>query len=362
MITGRSIRTVYLPIIFVAAAALCFLIPYLPLQKWAASLILTITIIMIAGIVIYHLATREQDQSLPQSSFISTALPPAERREERVTNVLLPTNRDDYYFLFSATVIWLPVRGVKDEPRTNMAALAVDAVLTRARIITDQRDPGNASLVQHELASSLGEIQIEDTRRLQVMAESVQLTLPEDDQERLNKLAAVRKEEAIWEHERKYEQSRREYLSEDVLKNPGSAVVWWLSRNDDHVEKTVQDIGLLSQLTSAAHDRDIPSAFSDLRPWPTPEDIPDSPYHGPNGSDGAQSSESGVSATDHFGAFLLAINLGEHDPQRCLFARQVADLAARHGRQEVAEEIVRRFDVSEATDDPSDLGKEADGS
>ncbi len=31
------------------------------------------------------------------------------------------------------------------------------------------------------------------------MAESVQLVLPDHDQERLDKLAAVRKEEAIWD-------------------------------------------------------------------------------------------------------------------------------------------------------------------
>jgi hypothetical protein len=63
---------------------------------------------------------------------------------------------------------------------------------------------------------------------------------------------ADRVRKAIWEHQRKYEQNKRAYLGRDVLKDPGSAVVWWLARNDDHVEKTVQAIGLLAQLSSAA--------------------------------------------------------------------------------------------------------------
>jgi hypothetical protein len=284
------------------------------------------------------------------------AVRPVERWEERVTDVLLSSKREDYYFLFSATVLWSPMRAAMDESVINMAALAVDAVLSRAREITEQRDPGNASLVRHELASALSEMQSDATGYLRARAESVQLVLPDHDQQRLDRLAAVRKDKAIWEHERKYEQSKREYLGGDVLKDPGSAVVWWLAKNDDRVEKTVQDIGLLAQLSSAANNTDVPETFRQLVSGLASAHVPD-PFHlDLDGSGASQSSESGKSATDHFEAFLRAMDLIEGDPERVLFARRVADLAVRQGRQEVADEMVHRFD----TPDNAEHSSEAD--
>lgn len=109
------------------------------------------------------------------------------------------------------------------------------------------------------------------TGRVQAMALDITLSLSEPDQERLDKLAAVRKDEDVWEHERKYEQSRRAYLGEDVLKDTGSAVVWWLHRNEDSIDTTVKDIGLLAQLTSAANDEDISERLQHLIPHAVPE-------------------------------------------------------------------------------------------
>ncbi|WP_326602226.1 hypothetical protein [Streptomyces sp. NBC_01800] len=73
-------------------------------------------------------------------------------------------------------------------------------------------------------------------RHLQAMTEDVRPTLHQHDQERLDGLAGVRKDQAVWEHQRKHEQSTHKYLGEDVLKDTGSAVVWWLAKNDEQVD------------------------------------------------------------------------------------------------------------------------------
>jgi hypothetical protein len=272
-------------------------------------------------------------------------MPSMKRREKPITDVLLPSNRDDYYFLFSATVYWSPTRAVTDESMVNMAAFAVDAILGRAREIAERRDPGHASLVRYELAGALGKMLPDATGHLQAMAKSVKLVLPEPDQQRLDKLASVRKEKAIWEHERKYEQSKREYLGRDVLKDPGSAVVWWLTKNDEQVEKTVQDIGLLAWLSSAANNTDVPESFQRLIQGPIFAHASVQPPLDLNGSGASQPPESAKSAADHFEDFLRAMNLTEGDPQRLLFARQVTGLAAKYGSQEVADQLIRRFDT-----------------
>jgi hypothetical protein len=266
--------------------------------------------------------------------------------QERITDVMLPSAREDYCFLFSAMVSWSPMPSASvNEPVTNMSALAIDAMLRRACDITARREPDNVSLVRHELGSELGRMRKDSTGCLLVMAESVQLVLPDHDQQRLEKLAAVRKDEAVWEHERKYEQSKREYLGADVLKDPGSAVVWWLTRNDDQVEKTVQDIGLLARLSSAANNADIPAKFQRLASAAAHGNPSNSPDPGLDSSSVPQSTNGGVAAADRFDAFLHAMDLGEDDPTRILFARQVAELAASHGRRGLAEEMMLRFDV-----------------
>ena len=185
---------------------------------------------------------------------------------EEVADVLLPSQDADYHFLFSATVLWSPVGTGSTRQPANLAASAVEAVVQRASEITRLRAAVSASRVRWELGSVLGELKADSADCVRAMANSVQLVLPASDQERLDKLAAVRKDETVWEHERHYEQSRRRYLSGDVLKDPGSAVVWWLSRNNDEVEKAVRDIGLVVQLYSAANNTDTPAVFRHLVP------------------------------------------------------------------------------------------------
>lgn len=352
MNTGRNTATPYLAV--TGGAILIGLILFAP---WPLLISLGTAGALGAGLLLLTWPTgqRAARTSRSEPMFGNAADPAANVRRSRVTDIPLPTELPDYHFLFSATVIWSPTPAVTDESAINPAALAVDALVKRARKITELRDPSHASLVRHELAGALGEMRTDGTGRLRTMAESVQLVLPDHDQERLDKLATVRKEEAVWEHERKYELSKRDYLGGDVLKNPGSAVVWWLAKNDDQVEKTVNDIGLLAQLSSAANNSDVPETFhSFLSGFAAPNGQPAS-----NGSGAAWSPEHKVSAGDLFDALLQAVRLDEHDPQRRLFARQVADWATAHGWQELAEELIQRYDTPTDTEP---AGEAADGS
>ncbi|MFG1711017.1 hypothetical protein ACFLIM_48450 [Nonomuraea sp. M3C6] len=333
---GHGRNTVNLFFLIVGGALLVGVVYFAPWPVWA----MLVLAILVAAAVLGSRAFRDRSRTAPPEPpppYIPVA--PVQRREQRVDRVALPSSVDDYDFLFSATVFWASTRAVMDESIVNPAALAIEAILERAKRITQHRPPGRASLVQHELSGALGRMQLDAAGHLQAMAESIVLVLPEHDQERLDKLAAVRKDKALWEHERKYEQSKREYLGEDVLKNTGSAVVWWLTRNDDHVEKTVQDIGLLAQLSAAANNKEIPERFHTL----TEEPLLSQPSFDSAFSSGFRT---GTTPADCFEAFLRSMDFNEDDPQRSLFTAQVAEHVMQHGRQEVAAELLRRFDAS----------------
>jgi hypothetical protein len=143
----------------------------------------------------------------------------------------------------------------------------------------------------------------------------------------------------VWEHQRKYEQSKRQYLSEDVLKDTGSAVVWWLAKNDEHVDKTVADLGLLAQLTSAANDTDVPERLRDLMPPPHGErpgpDLLQEP---------APPFEQEPMPADHFEAFLNSMGFTDGDDRRLMLVKQIADVIRTQDQHETAEDLLRRFD------------------
>ncbi|GGY07278.1 hypothetical protein GCM10010358_70500 [Streptomyces minutiscleroticus] len=333
MTTGCKTTTIFLTI-------LCgLLLTILGLaQDWPPLAWLLLAALLIAlPAAAFKIATARRGP-LPVDVEEHRTAPPVERREHHVTHVALPSRWDDYDFLFSATVRWYPLEAPSNDPVLNPAGLAVEAVLNRARAITEQREPGRPSLTQHELSGALSRMRPDPTGHLQVMAEDVTLVLREYDQERLNRLAEVRKDKAVWEHQRKYEQSKREYLSEDVLKDTGSAVVWWLAKNDDRIEKTVADLGLLAQLTSAANDTDVPERLRDLIPRPHDErptfDLREEPPVQP---------ERQPTAADHFEAFLNTLDFTDGEIQRPMLAKQIADIIRTQDQHETAEDILRRF-------------------
>ncbi|MGV9772652.1 hypothetical protein [Streptosporangium sp. NPDC003464] len=334
---GSGRRTVTAYFVVFAGLILAGLVVFTPLPPWVWAVLAPVT--GAAAFLSMRGVGRGADAAPPVEMMYSPP-PPVEPREQRV-EVALPSMEEDYDFLFSATVRWSPTGRTMGEPGANLSGLAVDAILERAKVITRNRPPGRASLVQHELNGALGTMQSDATECVQSMAESVTLTLSDHDRQRLDRLAEIRKEKAVWEHERKYEQSKREYLGEDVLKDPGSAVVWWLAKNDDRVEKVVQDLGILAQVSSAANNQEVPECFRYLVPWPPSPHSADEELSTPD-------LEHEPSAVDYFGAFLDAANFPGGDPQRALFTREIADYLATYGKQEVADDLVRRFDPSRA--------------
>ncbi|MFD3717712.1 hypothetical protein [Streptomyces sp. NPDC058674] len=334
MTTGRKTTTVFLTILCGLVLTILGLTEQWPLWAWPTLMV----VLVVAPAVAFKVAALRRS-SVPVAFEEHLTAPPIERTEQHVSRVAMPSQWADYDFLFSATVRWYAPDASGHGRVLNPAGLAVEAVLDRARAITEQREPGRVSLVQHELSGALSSLLPDSTNQLQAMAEDVRLTLHEHDQERLDSLAGVRKDQAVWEHQRKYEQSKRTYLGEDVLKDTGSAVVWWLAKNDEQVERTVEDLGLLARLTSAVNDTDVPERLRDLIAEPREE------QGGTEPSDWrAAAFERAPTAADHLAEALNALGFEDGDTQRRLLAKQIADAIRDQDQQETADDLVRRFD------------------
>ncbi len=171
-----------------------------------------------------------------------------------VQGLVLPSAQRDYRFLLDVTVLWRVTQGMT-HPRPDQ--LAVDAIRERATTFAERESPADGDLVAPRLATELSYPRPDRTGQLEVWAQGINLTIPEDDRARLRKLAEIRKDEEVWEYERAYERNKRAYLREDVLSSTGSAVVWWLSRDVTRVPETVDLIDTLGRLVAAAQDREV---------------------------------------------------------------------------------------------------------
>lgn len=361
--SGRTTVTLLIVVMCGSLTALVALGVGVAAWTW---MILAIVPICVAGVTV-RLTARRAPSMVEE---LNLPVAPVERRATTIQRVILPSGVPDYDFVFGATVRWFPTGSGDERSVPNPSGLAVAAVLDRARQVTERRDPRRSSLVQHELDGLLGSMERDASGLVVAMAETVTLSLSEHDQERLDKLAAVRKDEEVWDHERKWEQSKRAYLGDDVLKDSGSAVVWWLVRNEDHIERTVGDLGLLAQLSSAANNEDVPERLRHLVPHPAPmreslppEYVSESPFSGEPmfghfvGTSGPTAEETSeeASAAEHFAAFLGSIDIKDGDPCRQMFAHQVATLLCEYGRPDVADDLFRRFEEPVGTG-PLDSG------
>ncbi|MGH8929708.1 MAG: hypothetical protein ACRDZO_03480 [Egibacteraceae bacterium] len=258
------------------------------------------------------------------------AAPPAQDQQPEashtlVADVALPSAIDGCDFRFSATVYWLPALGATVR-HANLGELAVGAIIARAQAITKEEHPSRAEVAQHRLAGELGAVDRDASDAVGAWAEQVQLMLPEADQARLRKLADLRKDEEVWEHERDHERSKRRYLREDVLQSTASAVVWWLARNDGNVERAPGVIKALEQISAAANNAEPPA------------------------SDDAPPSLNGGSVAGQWGLLMDALGFGDEVP---LLSHDFALLLEKCGRPEEAEEIRRRYDTSTGAEDPA---------
>ncbi|MFJ9428857.1 hypothetical protein ACIRQY_04250 [Streptomyces sp. NPDC101490] len=283
---------------------------------------------------------------------------PAEQpyRETRVVDAGLPSAVDGYDFLFSATVWWKPGPEQTDRYDGTFAALAASSVVSRALEVVRDEEPGRASFARYLLEGELGVPLPDRSGRVRAMAADVTLTLAPADRERLRKLDDLRKDEEIWEHERQHERNKRRYLGDDVLKSPGSAVVWWLARHENEIDKAVAMIGPLAQITAAANDEEVPELFRHLLvpPVVAPSEATvggpswdgygrEAGMYGHEAEAGAYGREAEVGAADRLLLLLAAVGLkADMDAYTVFVRRVIRDLEAT-GRHEAAEEIRRAF-------------------
>lgn len=348
MSSGHRTMTLFVTVILGLIFVILGLSAEWPLWAWP-----TVAALLLLIAAVSHRILAPRPAAFPQDPFAESdrPLPEPQQQEQRISYVALPSSVSDYDFSFSATVRWHVLDVPEGTPYANPAGLAVDAVLQRARVVTSQQPPHRSTVTQHQLDGALATMRVDPTGRVLAMAQDVQLSLPELDRERLAKLSNVRKDEDVWEHERNYERSKRAYLGDDVLKDTGSAVVWWLSRNEAEVEGAVDRIALLAQLSAAANNESIAPPF---QPWvapaasftnggPVPDHEPPPDWYG----DGSQPDVS-------FDSLLTWFGFSADDPDVVLFAERIAEVARAHGKTEAVDELRRRFVSQEADEAPTD--------
>lgn len=350
MSSGHRILTVFLTVICLLVLTIAGLATDWPRWYWPA-----LGATALAGAIATARAGARRGGRIPPECTLEPDLPipPPPRQEHRVTDVPLPSAVPDYDFLFSATVRWIPEEG--DTPHFDPCGLAVQAVLLRAREFAARQSPRSPAMAQHQLGGVLSVMEADASGRVLAMAKDVGLALSGSDQDRLRKLSNVRKDEDVWEHERNYERNKRMYLSDDVLKDPGSAVVWWLARNDEQVEGTVERIGLLAQLSAAANNSEVAPPFRALlyAPEPEPEHAPEyePPEFEPPEYD-ADPEEVVVPPEEWVAEQLMRwLGFNGDDPEMVLLAARVAEHVRATGKQEEADKFLRVFAVPEPPPD-----------
>ncbi|MFG1816456.1 hypothetical protein ACGFIF_22055 [Kribbella sp. NPDC049174] len=179
-----------------------------------------------------------------------------------VADVRLPSASPDFQFSFSAVVQWSTV--LSGARHADLGAVAVDALLERARSLTATQQVTEESLNQHRLAALLGEPALDEKGQVRSWATEVRLRLPDADQKHLQHLAALHRREQTALLERRMEQDKRAYLKEDVFATPGSAAVWWLVNNPGEVETALGLLDTLAELSAAANDLPVRRSSADV--------------------------------------------------------------------------------------------------
>lgn len=286
---------------------------------------------------------------------------PIQFERTEVTATALPSRREDYRFLFSATVWWRLCPDVRGPMHASPGAVAINEIVERAKTITAGELPLDHEQVRHRLNSVLGKVRPDSSGFVEVSAADVRLDLETADRERLELFARTRKDAMVWEYERKHEEDRRRYLGEDVLSDTGSAVVWWLVKQNNDVANVVKDINTLAELTAAANNaRATVGREPSYGQMAFPEDMsvaerpPATPAPPPP-----------ASVVDLVEALMNGIGLDPDAPERDLLAERLAGFVAGAGKPDLADEVRAAFgaldpdpsqpepDQSEATQDSS---------
>ncbi|MCX4548487.1 hypothetical protein [Streptomyces sp. NBC_01500] len=281
-------------------------------------------------------------------------------QETRVVDAALPSAADGYDFLFSATVWWRPVLDHVDRSGGASPALAVSSVVSRAIEVVRREEPGRVSFAQYLLQGELSVPLPDLGGRVKAQAADVTLALAPADRERLRKLNDLRKDEQVWEYERQHERNKRDYLGDDVLKSAGSAVVWWLTRHENEIEKAVDMIGPLAQIAAAANDEEVPELFRHLLVPPVgarSEATVGGPlWDGYAQGGGTLDREEEIGVADRLLLLLAAVGLKPDMDEYTVFVHRVVRSLEASGLDEAAEEIRRA--LLPAPDESEDEGPE----
>ncbi|WP_330240566.1 hypothetical protein [Streptomyces sp. NBC_00525] len=320
--------------------ALCGLAPALvgSLQHWSPWLWGFMSMVTVSGSLLLVMAfagNGREPAGTDEPVEPEPAAPPEQPyAETRVSEAPLPSARDGYDFLFSATVWWRAAPDHADWSGSVSPALAVSSVVNRASSVVRHEDPARASFARYLLEGELGFPFTDRSGRVECTVADVTLTLASEDSERLRKLNNLRKDEEVWEHERQYERSKRRYLGDDVLKSTGSAVVWWLARHEEEIEKAVDMIGPLAQVAAAAQDQEVPDLFRHLL-------VPPVGAHDEATDEFVR--EEQVSVSERLLLLMEAADLKPDTDGYTVLVHRVMRTLQANGREDAADEIRRRF-------------------
>jgi hypothetical protein len=337
--------------------ALCCLAPALlgHFLHWSAWLWAFMSMVTTSGSLLLVMTGSGGGHAQADGYGAGEAEPPAEPveppfQETRVVDVPLSSAAAGYDFLFSATVWWKPV-----SDRTGRSdafpALAASSVVSRALEVVRHEEPGRAGFARCLLEGQLGLLAPDLSGRVAARAADVTLTISAADRERLRKLSDLRKDEEVWEYERQHERNKRRYLGDDVLKSAGSAVVWWLARHEDEIERAVHMIGPLAQVAAAANDEEVPEFVRHL--LVPPVGVPNaaagggSPWDGVGeGAEAAFGRESDVGVAERLRLLLAGAGLKPDMDGYTVLAHRVMRFLRAEGLDEAADEIVRVFGLA----------------
>ncbi|MET9493850.1 hypothetical protein [Streptomyces sp. NPDC006552] len=289
----------------------------------------------------------DSDESVPE--------PPAEVPYRETSIVVVPVQSavEDCPFLFSAFVRWRPTSRFAPSSHGNPAALAATSILGRVESVTLTENPGRCTFLERSLEGVLGTPVLDSSRLVEAFATDIRLVLRPRDLEHLEELDGLRKAMGSWESRRQHERNLREYLGEDVLRSPGNAVVWWMARHDDQIERAVDMIAPLTVLSAAANDEEIPEEYRDLfrDRWKPAEGEPmgglDHPEPGagetPPGHGPVPSGEGQEPPADLLAAWLDSEGFTEGSDETRVFLDRLARTSDAAGRPEAAENIRRHM-------------------
>ncbi|MGW5673991.1 hypothetical protein ACWEV4_02690 [Streptomyces sp. NPDC003860] len=303
----------------------------------------------------------------PMSSGLSEPDPPVESPyfTKPLTGVPVPSAVGDYPFLLSATIWWRTTEAFTPGAHGNPAALAASSVLRRVQNATVGEHPSRCGFLEQWLEGTVGVPVTEESGLVTAFATDVRLLLGQADQQRLDEMDELRKSASVWEGRRRLERDQREYLGDDVLRTPGSAVVWWLARHDDEVERAVEMIGPLACLSAAANDQEVPEAFRHLcvPAGAAMEEEPVGGYGHPEPLDESAGAAGGPhepvrgertwESGEQFSALLDELGLPHGSSNRDAFVHRIARMSEQAGSPDTAANI-RRTLLDERVDADTD--------